>query len=181
MDWSTIHADAGGWARSHHPTSDTNHRKAFANAVTYLVTGASGGSHGPSLREHLVSWSLMGIGGKIGDFDGLTVLYPDGTLPRAGQWDYDDAIAFADPLCFDPPEKHLDRLIQISGQEHCFDDAAGDIAAVKKAARAKGGICKSPGCDRRLHKANKSGYCKRHRHKSPSQKEAVRRAKGKSV
>lgn len=172
MDWSKIHADACGWARSHHPTADTNHRQAFANAVTYLVTGASGGSHGPSLREHLVSWGLMGIGGKIGD---------DGTLPRAGQWDYEGAIAFAAPLCFDPPEKFLIQLVQISAHEHHFDDAEVDISAVKKAVRARAGICKSPGCDRHLHKANKSGYCKRHRHLSSRQKEAVKRAKEKSV
>lgn len=132
VDWIKIRDRAYQWAIAHHKDADDNHRQAFANSVAYLVTGASGGSHGPSLREHLVSWSLMGIGGNVGSVGGLTALYPDNSLPRAGEWEYGKAIAFATPLCFDPPEKYLDKLIQISGQEHCFDDAEVDASALKK-------------------------------------------------
>lgn len=132
MDWAKIHSKALNWGKSNHANADPNHRQAFANSVAYLVTGASGGHHGPSLREHLVSWSLMGIGGKVANINGLTAIYSDGTLPRAGEWEYEAAISFATPLCFDPPEKYLDRLIQISGQEHCFDNAEVDIAELKK-------------------------------------------------
>lgn len=132
MDWGKIHDKALEWANTSYPKADPNHHQAFANAVAYLVTGTSGGAHGPSIREHLVSWSLMGTSGKVGDIGGMTAIYPDGTLPRAGGWRFGDACQFASPLCFDPPEKYLDELIQISGQEHCFDDAEADIAALKK-------------------------------------------------
>jgi hypothetical protein len=131
MKWQEIRDLAMEWAIDNRPKADQNHREAFANSVAYLVTGASGGSHGPSLREHLVSWSLMGRMGRVG-VGGVTVIYPDGSLPPAGNWSFDEAIAYASPLCFDDPEKHIDKLLQISGSEHCFDDAEVDIAALKK-------------------------------------------------
>lgn len=132
MDWQTAHDQAMEWAIAHHPSADKNHRHAFAQGVAYLVTGTSGGSHGPSLREHLVSWSLMGEKGRVGNVGGMTAIYPDGSLPAAGCWEIERAIAHATPLCFDPPETYLDKLLQISGQEHCFDDAEVDINALKK-------------------------------------------------
>ena len=131
--WGDVWQEAHDWAIINHPTQSLYHRAAFANSVAHLVTGASGGS-GPSLREHLCSWSLAG-GGEIsstalGD-EAITVLHPDRTLPMAGQWGVKDAIAHCAPLCFEPVEKYLKTLLQISEREHCFDDDPEDIIALR--------------------------------------------------
>ena len=50
------------WAKRNYSQASAAHRAAFANSVSYLVTGFSGGYGGPSLREHLLSWSLGEVG-----------------------------------------------------------------------------------------------------------------------
>lgn len=131
--WGDVWQIAYDWAIANHPTQSLHHRAAFANSVAYLVTGASGGS-GPSMREHLVSWSLA-RGGEISSLalgdEAITVLHPDGTLPMAGQWRIEDAIAHCSPLCFDPAEKYLKTLLQIQEREYCFDDDPADIEALR--------------------------------------------------
>lgn len=124
------------WAIAHHPQSSLAHRCAFANSVQYLVTGGSGGFGGPSIREHLVSWSLAGDNGtiavvNIGD-EAMTALYPDGSLPIAGAWEFKAACNHAAPLCFDPVDAYRDRLLQIQEREHCFDDDPADLETLRK-------------------------------------------------
>jgi hypothetical protein len=122
------------WAKANKPDASMAHKAAFANSVSYLVTGGSGGYGGPSLREHLCSWSLAGSGEisslALGN-EAITVLHPDGTLPMAGQWKIEDAIAHCTPLCFDPAENYKSRLLQISEREHCFDDDPEDIKVLR--------------------------------------------------
>lgn len=123
------------WARDHRPEASIAHKAAFANSVQYLVTGMSGGFGGPSLREHLCSWSLAGESGRteavsIGG-EAMTAIYPDGSLPRAGDWSFEDAVKHCEPLCFNPASDYRDRLMQIQEREHCFDDALEDLEALR--------------------------------------------------
>lgn len=131
--WGDIWQIASDWAIANHPSQSIYHREAFANSVAYLITGASGGS-GPSMREHLVSWSLAG-GGEISSLalgdEAITVLHPDGTLPRAGEWTIEDAIAHCSPLCFDPAENYRRLLQNIKEREHCFDDDPQDLEVLR--------------------------------------------------
>jgi hypothetical protein len=123
------------WAKTHKPDASLQRKAAFANSVSYLVTGGSGGLGGPSLREHLVSWSLAGVNGQITavDFGGqaVTAITPDGSLPLAGNWNFDTAVAHAAPLCFEPVSKYRDHLLQILEREHCFDDDPADLVELR--------------------------------------------------
>lgn len=116
-----------------HPSAAIQHHAAFANSVAYLVTGASGGYGGPSCREHAVSWALSGTGGKQEQVETnlgiLTVQYPDGSLPSAGQWEFEKALKFAEPLCYGELKEIHYRCYK---SEHCFDDAPEDIETLKK-------------------------------------------------
>jgi hypothetical protein len=123
------------WAKENHPDSSLAHRAAFANSVQYLVTGFSGGFGGPSLREHLCSWKLAGKNGQteivsIGG-EAMTMLYPDGSLPSASGWDFESAIEFCRPLCFDPISEYRNVLISIQEREHCFDDDPQDLSDLR--------------------------------------------------
>ncbi|MGC8710954.1 MAG: hypothetical protein ACP5RH_01045 [Leptodesmis sp.] len=104
------------WANQNYPDESAYHKASFANSVTYLVTGASGGYGGPSLREHLVSWSVGAAWG---------ICYPPGS------WTFEEAVAYAAPLCFDNPAKHLSRLAEIQEVEACFDDDPEDLRALQ--------------------------------------------------
>lgn len=123
------------WAQMNHSNASAQHKAAFANSVEYLVTGASGGYGGPSLREHLNSWSLAGALGSVDAIDiageAMTLLKPDGSLPLPGQWSLDAAIAHCEPLCFEPATKYKNILLQIQEREYCFDDDPEDIAILR--------------------------------------------------
>jgi hypothetical protein len=123
------------WARLNHLAASNQHKAAFANSVSYLVTGGSGGYGGPSLREHLVSWSLAGASASVETIaiagEAMTLLIPDGSVQKPGQWSFDAAIAFCDPLCFNPAIKYKKLLIQISEREHCFDDDLEDLKSLR--------------------------------------------------
>jgi hypothetical protein len=124
------------WAKENHPAASIQHKAAFANSVAYLATGASGGFGGPSLREHLCSWKLAGASGivdtaSVGD-EAVTMLRPDGSLPSAGVWGLDSAIAFCEPLCFDAAIKYRDILTQIQEREYCFDDDPKDLEELRE-------------------------------------------------
>ena len=123
------------WAKENCPNASMNHKAAFANSVQYLVCGYSGGYGGPSLREHLVSWSLAGREGlnEAGNLNGvaITIQYPDGSLPRVGDWSFDKAVEFCNPLCFDGAEKYLNLLVQIQEREYCFDDDPSDLDVLR--------------------------------------------------
>jgi hypothetical protein len=118
------------WAKLNYPDSNNYRYSAFANSVNYLVTGWSGGYGGPSVREHLCSWSLVGDGDiDMVDTDSgsFTVLYPDGRLPRAGDWNFDNAIQFCKNICFGI----LPRLaLKVVVQECCFDDDPNDLKQI---------------------------------------------------
>jgi hypothetical protein len=127
------------YIKKNHPNASESHKQAFRNSIIYLVTGYSGGS-GPSLREHLVSWRISGPEGKADTVDlylgdsimTVTVLYTDGTLPKAGEWGIKHALYFADPLCFRPAELYIEVLAQIAKQEHCFDNDAKDLEVLAR-------------------------------------------------
>ena len=160
-------------AKEDHADSSLAHKAAFANSVQYLVTGFSGGFGGPSLREHLCSWKLAGENGQAGsvsiDGEAMTILYPDGSLHSAGEWEFDKAMIFCEPLCFNPASEYRNVLIQILEREYCFDDDPQDLIDLR------GKVCLA--CGKKLAKQARGDYCDRHRHKSPSQKAAVKRAK----
>ena len=123
------------WAIIFRPSASLHHKAAFANAVNYLVLGNCGGFGGPSMREHLVSWSLAGENGRIEAVnlggESLTAIYPDRSLPSAGKWDFESAIAHCDPLCFGDANQYRDRLIQILEREYCFDDDPADLEVLR--------------------------------------------------
>lgn len=113
------------------PDASIYHKEAFRNSVRYLVTGFSSGS-GPSIREHLCSWALVGDGEVSQAFiegQPITLLYPNGRLPRAGSWTTERAIAFCSPICFGQLPRLALRVIE---QEYCFDDDFSDLELVKK-------------------------------------------------
>ena len=114
------------WASANKPDASMNYKAAFANSVAYLCSGWSGGYGGPSIREHLCSWALAGDEGLNKNINGLTIQYP-----RAGHWDFEEAVRFCEPLCFEPAENYRNRLLQIQEREHCFDDDPIDLETLR--------------------------------------------------
>lgn len=127
MDRNQILEKAKKWGQKHHPRSPVQRHAAFANSVVYLVTGGSGGYGGPSIREHAVSWALAGDG--FNSTLGPTIQFPDGKIPRPGQWNFDQACEFADPIVYGPLPAIASRIVQ---QEYCFDDDPEDLKFLKK-------------------------------------------------
>ena len=123
MDYSEILENALKWGQEKHPESNQHRHAAFANSVAYLVTGASGGYGGPSIREHAVSWSLAGDGAVAGG-----LLFPDGRVPRAGTWEFKKACAFAEPIVYGKLPAIARR---IADEEHCFDDDPADLEELR--------------------------------------------------
>lgn len=122
---------AMNWGKEKYPNASENHHAAFANSVQYLVDGVSGGYGGPSIREHAVSWSLAGDGSNISmqtNLGALTVQFPDGRLPMAGEWEFEKACEFAAPICFGQLPAIATRIYQ---EEYCFDDDPADIEEIK--------------------------------------------------
>ena len=119
------------WAQDNYPNSSQQQQSAFANSVVYLTTGWSGGYGGPSIREHLCSHALVGDGENIltrTDLGDITVSYPDGRLPRAGQWDFDRAVQFCCPICFGQLSRYALKIVVM---EYCFDDDPQDLEQVR--------------------------------------------------
>jgi len=118
------------WAKANRPASSLQHKAAFANSVSYLVTGASGGFGGPSIREHLCSWSLgETIAVNVGS-EAMTAIIP-GNLPMPGSWDFQTAIEHCDRLCFAPVDVFRNQLLQILEREYCFDDDPEDVKTLR--------------------------------------------------
>lgn len=130
---STILEKAKKEGERRHPEAPINHHCAFANSVAYLVTGMSGGYGGPSIREHAVSHSMRGAFGKTAgvqaNLGGLTMIFPDGTLPHPGAWEYEKALDWADSICYGEI-----NYIHFNAwrTEYCFDDSPQDIEACQK-------------------------------------------------
>lgn len=125
LSWARV------WGEGEASGSSPQKHAAFANAVAYLCTGWSGGYGGPSVREHAVSWSLSGAGGRQEvaktNLGPLVVQYPDGTLPQAGEWEFEAACQFAAPIVFGPL---TDLHRQVWSAEHHFDDDPEDLKAL---------------------------------------------------
>lgn len=119
------------WGKQKHPAAPIQRHAAFANSVGYLVTGASGGYGGPSIREHCVSWSLAGDGYNVPtqvNLGELIVQFPDGRLPQAGRWTFDKACEFAEPICYGSLPAIAKKVSQV---EHCFDDDPEDLETLQ--------------------------------------------------
>ena len=122
---------AMNWGKNKHPEATIQRHAAFANSVSYLVTGGSGGYGGPSIREHCVSWALAGDGYNTTvqtNLGGLTMQFPDGRLPQAGQWTFEKACQFAEPICYGNLPAMAKKVHQ---SEHCFDDDLSDLEELK--------------------------------------------------
>ncbi|MGB9774566.1 MAG: hypothetical protein ACPL4I_11180 [Bacteroidota bacterium] len=111
---------AMSWANQNYPEESIQLKAAFANSVAYLVTGLSGGYGGPSLREHLVSWSVETAG-----------------KASPGSWTFEKAVAFSAPLCFSPTAKFLGRLAEIQEVEASFDDDPEDLLALRESRQGR--------------------------------------------
>lgn len=132
MQVSQILARAKDWGQKKYPNAAVQRHAAFANSVCYLVTGLSGGYGGPSIREHAVSWSLIGDGSRAiaqTNLGNLTVLFPDGRLPMPGHWDFNRACQFAETIVYGQLPAIAKAIIE---QEHCFDDDPEDLKLLGK-------------------------------------------------
>jgi len=133
MDTDSVFQKAMAHAHRTHPGANTHKHAAFANSVLYLVTGFSGGAGGPPMREHAVTWALAGKGGTNlpvqTNLGLLTMQRPDGSLPRAGDWDFEAACRFAEPIVFGPLTPVMEH---IAVMESCFNDDPEDLAALRE-------------------------------------------------
>jgi hypothetical protein len=114
-----------------YPGCHPNRHAAFANSVAYLVTGFSGGALGPSMREHAVSWALVGDGDRrqMETFLGeTTVVFPDSRITSAGAWSFENACNFAEPIIFGTLHEICKIIVK---QEYCFDDDPADLEKMR--------------------------------------------------
>jgi hypothetical protein len=119
LEYDDVLIIALAWAKNAHKTSTPQKQFAFANSVAYLVCGASSGFGGPSVREHAVSHALAGKNGiNVG-----MIQFPDGSLPRAGNWAIAPAIIFAQPICFGELTALHEECWRV---EYCFDNDPDD-------------------------------------------------------
>ena len=140
-----IHRRALMYGMSKYPDAHKSRHQSFAASVEELVTGEYESEHGPTIRSHLVSWSLAGPGGTISvtrteSFSEITVIYPDGTMPRAGTWEYTAAIKHAEPIIYGKLHKDAIRVIE---QEGYFDDDPADIQLLINQVKAELSLCAS--------------------------------------
>jgi hypothetical protein len=131
MDYHNILEKAREWGCQKHPQANNYRHAAFANSVAYLVVGVSGGYGGPSIREHAVSYAIAGDGFNLPantSMGTLTVQFPDGRLPSSGEWDFDSACLFAEPIVYGRLPASSRKIIQ---QEHCFNDDPADLEELR--------------------------------------------------
>lgn len=126
-----------------YPDAHPSRHKSFAASVEELVTSEYLADTGPTIRSHLVSWSLAGPGGTVSvtrteRFKEITVLYPDGTLPSPGTWEYTAAIKHAEPIVYGKLHKDAIRVIE---QEGYFDDDPADIQLLINQVKAELSLC----------------------------------------
>ena len=129
MNLENTLGNAFTWGQAKHPYSTNYRHAAFAKIVSYMVTGASGGYGGPSIREYAVSWALAGDGFNVPTEGSLTMQFPDGRLPRAGEWEFEQACQFAEPICYGILPAIAKKIVE---QEHCFDDDPQDLEKLWK-------------------------------------------------
>ena len=88
-----------------HSRAPPEHHAAFANAVSFAVTGWTGGYKGPSMREHRARDIILQAG-----------------LP--GMIRFDEAVLLVEEACYGPLTREIALLLC---QEHCRGDALGDL------------------------------------------------------
>ena len=127
-----VFAFALAYSRDQYPDHSEQRHHAFANGVTYLVTGVSQGSKGPSIREHLVSYSLAGVHGKIvpPPQKGYTLIFPDGSLPPAGNWELKAALAHCIPIVHG--DLNIEKARLVLQNEYIFDDDPADLILIQR-------------------------------------------------
>ena len=132
MDLSELFEKAWAYSLIRHPQASVQKRHAFANSVVYLVSGYSSGSKGPSIREHLVSYSLAGERGMVvpNKRKGLTLVHPDGSLPMAGDWTFENACTHCEAIVYGPLP--LAKAREVAAYEYCFDDDPEDLEVLAK-------------------------------------------------
>lgn len=131
-----------------HPGASYKRHETFASSVHYFVTGESLGN-GPSVREHICSWSLAGDGeiGTVNTTLGkLTQIHPDGRLPGPGEWKIEKAAEFCEPIVYGPLPKLWRRVIE---QEYIFNNDEEDIKEMIGVLTSELLVCKS-----RAHKVS---------------------------
>lgn len=113
MNEHTIIADkAFKYGMSHFPDAPIEHYAAFANAVTYAMTGTSGNRGGPSMRERLANHMIVR---KFGC--------------EVGMCTFEKTVNLIENCCFGPLTM---RHAKIYASEHCFDDAPGEAELAKQ-------------------------------------------------
>lgn len=120
------------WGKSRYPNASNYRHAAFANSVSYLVTGFSGGYGGPSIREHCVSYALVGDGYNLPvstNLGTLNMSYPDGRIPAAGNWEFEQACKFAENIAYGQLPQIARRIASI---EACFDDDPADLERLRE-------------------------------------------------
>lgn len=118
------------WAKHNRPNSSLQNKAAFANSVSYFITGFSGGFGGPSIREHLCSWSLGTVTSVSIEGETMMAIVPS-DLPMPGNWELNDAIVHCDQICFGPIDQYRNQMIQIMEREPCFDNDPSDLEALR--------------------------------------------------
>lgn len=168
IESASVAAHALRWANDNYPEASVQRRAAFANGVALLVTEQSGGLGGPSIREHAIAQHVT------------------------GRLELEAAIALAAPIAFGPLDLNTARAITLSKQ--CSDDDPDDLAALETppdvvaiiAAWQQGDYARAvvltelwrdkqqtrtcPVCGKVLSKANRSGYCTKHRSRAPNRR-----------
>lgn len=105
MEYDQVLQEARDRVERERPDTSTEKKAAFANSVAYLVSGASGGYGGPSVREHSVSWAY-GPGGRYAFEEACELLLKE------------------DGLIFSPIQ---DIHREVYEAEYCFDDDYEDL------------------------------------------------------
>ncbi len=105
------------WLRKNQINPSPQHTAAFVNSVCYLVTGRSEYPYGPSLREHLVKFSLNY------PFEKSSLK----TLFSPGDWYTCEAILHCAPLCFEAANNFSDTLVFLADTMECTDDDPRDL------------------------------------------------------
>jgi len=126
LDFNSVWEEGLRRAAIHFPENNVKQRE-FSSTFTYLVTGGFAGS--PTLREHLVSYSLALQGdGELGQaIFGLQSFNPDSRFKRSGEFSADEAEEFILPLLQMKLSRDNKLVNLILEREYHFDDDPLDL------------------------------------------------------
>ena len=108
MEHDSFLQRAYDYGKARHPDAPIEHHEAFANSVSYAMTGMSGGFGGPSMREHYASRMIIQEFGV-----------------RSGRCTFEQAVNLLDKYCYGSLTKDIAWMITT---ECCFDNAPGEEA-----------------------------------------------------